>query len=247
MKHTICILLTFFSPYLAFSAERTIFSEDFKSGFNVGPLVKQNGWEEAVDSDSSPMVLDSGGQLSGGGMFVTTSKNDHSNNFATKTIQYPSMGSDDKLVIEITASVSSDGRTASSVTFGFGSKPMEKTIGLLVHPSLDQQGAFFRDGWNRTEAAVLPTTARWDALFSGDVLVLRSVWDLAKGTATLAVKNLTQGEETFKPLFFDQAQTQSTIDLGDISNAADWNMAFLRLTGIRQTQACIYSVKVSLE
>lgn len=56
----------------------------------------------------------------------------------------------------------------------------------------------------------------------------QSVWDFNTGLATLAYKDLTAGDTNYTQLYFNAAQTQSTVSLGTI-NPSTWTTAYVRV------------------
>ncbi len=215
-----------------------IFNEDFSTGYERGKLVGQNGWAETVDP-SSPAVFDTEGRYGRDGWAVTASRKASSNDFALKAITNPKLESDSRIVVEIIASRATEGDAGCGVAFGFGAKEMDKVIGI------SQRNAYFRDGWGGEQSAIATDGSDWNDFGTEDIVVLRSVWDLGTGTATLEMKNLSADETDFTPLYFDEAQTQTTIDIGDMSGIASWDKVFIRITGTKQAR--LYSATITVE
>jgi hypothetical protein len=218
-----------------------IFHEDFNVGYDRGRLVGQNGWTDWEKNPSSPVVYDTEGRIHPDLLWaVTCSKRTSSDDWAQKIIFTPQLTPDDKLVVEITATRELHPQDAGNgVTFGFGGTLMDKAIGL------GHQGVFFRDGWGGTVYAVGFDGEYWNDFGSKEVLVIRSVWDLAAGAASLAVKNLSQAETEFTPLYFDKEQTRSTVELGHLSPLDSWNQVFIRTTGTKG--ALLFDVRIKRE
>lgn len=212
-----------------------VYAEDFNSGYKRGPLVGQENWVEAIDP-SSPIVFDTFGEFGHEGWALTSSEKASSNNFAMKKLSEVAPP-DDRIVVEMIASRGISGDFGCGVALGFGAEPQDKTIGI------SQVGVEFRDGWGRTEKALAEDGSDWNDFDSGDIIVLRSVWDRQAGTADLAIKNLTREETEFTPLFFDAAQTKATVDLGE--SESKWNTVYVRLTGTKQAR--LYSASITTE
>jgi len=94
-------------------------------------------------------------------------------------------------------------------TSGWGIRPNGE--GTIVH-ALANNGNF-----------ILPTQS--------NLYRVRSVWDLGAATGSLAVKNLSAGETAFTTLYFDAAQTQSTVSLGTLGDVTQWNDLLVRTGG----------------
>jgi hypothetical protein len=218
-----------------------VFQETFDSGYDQGPLAGQNGWEAWEKSPSSPVVADTMGKRHPDFNWAVTCKaSSSSDDYAVKVIPAPQLRPDGKIVVEITATREFHPRGAGNgVTFGFGTKVMDKAIGL------GHLGVFFRDGWGGTTHAVDASGSDWNDFGSREVVVLRSVWDLSANTASLSIKNLSLGETEFTPLYFDREQTRTTVDLGPIGDLASWNQFFIRTTGTKG--AMLFDAKVSVE
>lgn len=77
---------------------------------------------------------------------------------------------------------------------------------------------------NSSGTALSITTGSWYRV--------QSVWDLSAnsgaGSATLSILNLTAGETDYTTLYFNAAQTQSTVSLGIASAASTWTSAYIR-------------------
>lgn len=229
--------------FCALSSAAEIFSENFAEGYKRGPLVGQQGWQQAVEP-SSPVVFDTEGLYGHDGWAVTSGKSGGANDFAMKVIPNPGLTGKEKIVVEITASLGRDSKAGRSITVSFGSKPMEKGLGLSFLPT-GHIGAFFRDGWARTDTADDPSNLVPMALQNGDTFVLRSIWNLADHTVSLAVKNLTSGEQQFRPVLFSGADKRATADLGDASTFPDWDKICLRFTGTKGVR--LYTVQIFTE
>jgi len=72
---------------------------------------------------------------------------------------------------------------------------------------------------NSSNVILTPTLDKWYSV--------QSVWNLSSGTVTLAIKNLTDGETSYTPLYFNAAQTQSTVAMS-FTNISSWNSAYVR-------------------
>ncbi len=218
-----------------------VFHETFDPDYEPGLLVGQHGWESWENTPSSPVVHDTMGNVHPDFAWAVTCRGrSSSDDWALKSIPAPKLEPDSKIVVEITATRELHPQGAGNgVTFGFGTKVMDKAIGL------GHQGVFFRDGWGGTTYAVGTDGEGWNDFDSSEVVVLRSVWDLGANTASLSIKNLSVGETEFSPLYFDKEQRQSTVDLGPVGDPDSWSQVFIRTTGTKG--AMLFDANVSVE
>lgn len=117
---------------------------------------------------------------------------------------------------------------------GIGSAAAPATIPATV-------GTFSTFGWvirtigEGTSASALDGSGNAIVPTQNNLYRVRSVWDLGAATGSLAVMNLSEGETAFTPLYFNAAQTQSTVSLGTLGDVTLWNDLLVRTGGGNQT------------
>ena len=102
-------------------------------------------------------------------------------------------------------------------------------------------GTFSTSGWvirsigEGTSASALDGNGNAIVPTQNNLYRVRSVWDLGAATGSLAVMNLSAGETAFTPLYFNAAQTQSTVSFGTLGDVTQWNDLLVRTGGFNQT------------
>ena len=230
MKRIISIpkiaLLSLTCSFTAASLSGQIFSEDFQTGYSVGDLMNQQDWTAGVGTNKSPtphVALDNGNY------FIQAQPGDDTR----ALLQAGNFGLSNSDTITLTFDLRV---SASDSNAGFGVgifNPDVGSIGTTPHIGV-QAGNWIVRGWSfgdsspardSSGSAIGPT--------EGDWYRVQSEWTLSgAGTATLWVKNLTEGETAFTQLFFNAAQDQTTatLNLDDPNNtgAQNWDGVFTR-------------------
>jgi len=120
--------------------------------------------------------------------------------------------------------------TTGQAMLGIGSAVVNSNIPPTV-------GTFSTSGWGirpngeGTMVNALATNGNFILPTQSNLYRVRSVWDLGAATGSLAVKNLSAGETAFTTLYFDAAQTQSTVSLGTLGDVTQWNDLLVRTGG----------------
>ena len=217
---------------LLFSAtlmQGQVLIENFQSGYSIGNLSGQNGWNQGFGATPTPSatVADASGNF-----YVTSTGNSYSildaGNFSLTTADTITLTFD----LRVTAA-------SANAAFGIGnynqissSSGTPPVFGVI-------SGVWAVRGWGFGTTVNARDTGNISLLASqNEWYRVQSTWDLSgTGTGTLSIMNLTLGETAFTQLYFNAAQTQATADLqlGNANNpgVADWEGVFLRTTNGR--------------
>ena len=217
---------------LLFSAtlmQGQVLIENFQSGYSIGNLSGQNGWNQGFGATPTPSatVADASGNF-----YVTSTSDSQSilnaGNFSLTTADTITLTFD----LRVTAA-------SANAAFGIGnynqissSSGTPPVFGVI-------SGVWAVRGWGFGTTVNARDTGNISLLASqNEWYRVQSTWDLSgTGTGTLSIMNLTLGETAFTQLYFNAAQTQATADLqlGNANNpgVADWEGVFLRTTNGR--------------
>ena len=217
---------------LLFSAtlmQGQVLIENFQSGYSIGNLSGQNGWNQGFGATPTPSatVADASGNF-----YVTSTDNSYSildaGNFGLTTADTITLTFD----LRVTAA-------SANAAFGIGnynqissSSGTPPVFGVI-------SGVWAVRGWGFGTTVNARDTGNISLLASqNEWYRVQSTWDLSgTGTGTLSIMNLTLGETAFTQLYFNAAQTQATADLqlGNANNpgVANWEGVFLRTTNGR--------------
>ena len=205
-------------PSMADAAQKTLLHEDFSRGFSEGFLNGQQGWK-GTGMKVTPVVVDFGN----GEWGLAGYKGDQMAKWTGAGFE---LARADRVVLEMTLTVPDIGSFSALLGLGMGTPyNMPATFGI------SQRGIMVRGatyGGVQT-FAVRPDNSQWD--LAGETIILRSVWDLQVGAASLYLKNLTRGEKEFTPLYFDVQQQDAAAPLGELGHVADWTELMIRLGG----------------
>ena len=204
-----------------YAEKQTLFFEDFSNNYQEGFLANQNGW---IGSrlHTPPVIV-----KSESGWHVSPLRHG-TNHKVEKVIEKLDLSGDEVVYLEMVAQA--DPSNKYGLHFGVGTAELGKAT---PHVGLWSRGLNIR-GLKKGRSLAMSTEG--EPVFTGsDRVVVRSIWDLEQGTAQLFLKNLSEGEEEFKPIYFDAEQTQLTAPLGDTSRVSDWGKVYL---GIHGTANC---------
>jgi len=217
---------------LLFSAtlmQGQVLIENFQSGYSIGNLSGQNGWNQGFGATPTPSatVVDASGDF-----YVSSTGNSYNildaGNFSLTTADTITLTFD----LRVTAA-------SANAAFGIGnynqissSSGTPPVFGVI-------SGVWAVRGWGFGTTVNARDTGNISLLASqNEWYRVQSTWDLSgTGTGTLSIMNLTLGETAFTQLYFNAAQTQATADLqlGNANNpgVANWEGVFLRTTNGR--------------
>lgn len=205
-------------PAMADAEQKILFHEDFSSGFSEGFLNGQQGWK-GTGLTITPVVVNFGG----GEWGLAGYKGDQKAKWVGSDFE---LTREDRVVLEMTLTVPETG--SFSVLLGLG---MASPYNMPATFGISQKGIMVRGATYGGEQtfSVRRNNVPWD--LAGETIMLRSVWDLQMGQASLYLKNLTCGEKEFTPLYFDAQQQDAAAPLGELGPVGDWAELMIRLGG----------------
>lgn len=191
----------------------------------AGDLGGQDGWATVATRSSSSVIAGPAGSLntsealSNGALSGVTPVINSKSFFAAGTVTSGSI---------LTMSIDVYAGAANSIEYfgiglsGYSGNPSAQ-FGVFngIFSIRGESNGTIYNAVNSSGAAISITTGSWYRL--------QSVWDLSTGTATLSYLNLTAGETAYTSLYFDAAQTTSSVSLGITSTVANWTTGYVRM------------------
>ena len=205
-------------PTMADTAQKILFHEDFSSGYSEGFLGGQQGWN-GTGLKVTPVVVN----FRDGEWGLAGYKGDQMAKWIGPSFE---LTREERVVLEMTLTVPDTGSFSALLGLGLASPyNMPATFGISQH-GITVRGATYG---GEQSFVVRPDNTPWD--LAGKTIMLRSVWDLGTGQASLHLKNLTRGETKFTPLYFDVLQQDAAAPLGELGHVGDWTELMIRLGG----------------
>lgn len=225
------VIATAFWLLASASTHAQILTYDFNN-LVVGDLVGQDSWTLASGAGQSPDVRDYQSTI-GSGLGVGQG-NASSTLVASAARDFGNFGLTGSEILTLEFDYYTASGTRGLAFFGIGDNAASVVPAVFGNtPGGTNTAWMIRAQGNGTIYNALDSNGVVIGPQASKLYRVRSVWDLSAnsgaGAGSLFIKNVTDGDTSFTQLFFDQAQTVSTVSLGITENYANFSSVYLRL------------------